>query len=89
MESGKKKVYIAKNAQAGLVDFQRAVAIAPGYYQIAACGSGQRDLAEKTFRKSIEVSGDKHGDADIGLGTAMLDKQIFPRVRRQSGAGSS
>jgi tetratricopeptide (TPR) repeat protein len=83
MESGKKKVYIDKDVQAGLVDFQRAVAIAPdyyeAYYQIALVGLilGQRDFAEKIFRKAIEVSGDKYGDADIGLGTAMLDKQDF------------
>ncbi len=83
MESGKKKVYTDKNAQAGLVDFRRAVAIAPGYYeayyQIALAGLllGQPDLAEKSFRKAIEVSGDKYGDADIGLGTAMLDKRDF------------
>jgi tetratricopeptide (TPR) repeat protein len=59
------------------------VAIAPGYYeayyQIALAGLllGQPDLAEKSFRKAIEVSGDKYGDADIGLGTAMLDKRDF------------
>jgi len=83
MESGKKKVYIDKNVHAGLLDFQRAVAIAPGYYeahyQIALAGLilDQRDLAEKSFRKAIEVSGDKYGDADIGLGTALLDKRDF------------
>jgi tetratricopeptide (TPR) repeat protein len=83
MESGKKKIYVDKNVQGGLVDFEQAVAIAPGYYeayyQIALAGLilGQRDLAEKSFRKSIEVSGDKYGDADIGLGTAMLDKRAF------------
>src|SRR6201993_4070370 len=42
MESGKKKVYTDKKVQAGLEDFQRAVAIAPGYYeahyQIALAG---------------------------------------------------
>ena len=83
MESGKKKVYTDKNAQAGVVDFQRAVAIAPGYYeayyQIALAGLilGQPDLAEKSFRKAIEVSGDKYGDAEIGLGTALLDNRDF------------
>jgi hypothetical protein len=66
MESGRKKVYVDKNVQAGLVDFQRAVAIAPGYYeahyQIALAGLllGQHDLAEKSFCKAIEVSGDKY-----------------------------
>jgi tetratricopeptide (TPR) repeat protein len=83
MESGKRKVYTDKNVQAGLEDFQRAVAVAPGYYEahyqiaLADLILGQRDLAEKSFRKAIEVSGDKYGDADIGLGTAMLDKRDF------------
>jgi tetratricopeptide (TPR) repeat protein len=83
MESGKKKVYKDKNVQGGLADFQQAVAIAPGYYeayyQIALAGLilGQRDLAEKSFRKAIDVSGDKYGEADIGLGTTMLDKRDF------------
>ena len=83
MESGKKKVYTDKSVQAGLADFQQAVAIAPAYYeayyQIALAGLllGQRDLAEKSFRKAIEVSGDTYGDANIGLGTALLDKRDF------------
>jgi tetratricopeptide (TPR) repeat protein len=83
MESGKKKVYAEKKVQAGLEDLRRAVAIAPGYYeayyQIALAGLilGQPDLAEKSFRKAIEVSGDKYADADIGLGTTMLDKRDF------------
>jgi tetratricopeptide (TPR) repeat protein len=84
MESGKKKVYTDKNVQAGLEDFRRAVAIAPGYYEahyqiaLADLVLGQRDLAEKSFRKAIEVSGDKYGDAEIGLGTALLDNRNFP-----------
>ena len=83
MESGKKKVYTDKNVQAGLEDFRQAVAIAPGYYEahyqiaLADLILGQRDLAEKSFRKAIEVSGDKYGDAYIGLGTGMLDKRDF------------
>jgi tetratricopeptide (TPR) repeat protein len=83
MESGTKKVYTDKKVQAGLEDFQRAVAIAPGYYEahyqiaLASLLLGQRDLAEKSFRKAIEVSGDKYGDAEIGLGTALLDKRNF------------
>jgi tetratricopeptide (TPR) repeat protein len=83
MESGKKKVFTDKNVPAGLADLRQAVAIAPdyyeAYYQIALAGLilGQRDLAEKTFRKAIEVSGDEYGDAEIGLGTVMLDNRDF------------
>jgi tetratricopeptide (TPR) repeat protein len=35
---------------------------------------GKPEDAEKSFRKSIEVSGDKYGEADVGLGKVLLDK---------------
>lgn len=38
---------------------------------------GRRDDAEKCFREAIKVSGDSYGEADIGLGTTMLDKGDF------------
>jgi hypothetical protein len=85
MESGKKKVYTDKNVQAGLADFRQAVAVAPDYYEayhqiaLADLILGQRDLAEKNFRKAIEVSGDEYGDAEIGLGTVMLDNRDFSK----------
>jgi tetratricopeptide (TPR) repeat protein len=83
MESGKKKLYQDKDSGGGLADFQRAIAIAPGYYEayyqvaMAYLTLGDRGEAEKSFRKSIEVSGDKYGEADVGLGTMMLDRRNF------------
>jgi Flp pilus assembly protein TadD len=83
MESGKKKLYTDKNMQGGLADFQGALLAAPGYYEahyqiaMAYLLLLLRDDAEKSFLKAIEVSGDSYGDADIGLGTTMLDKRDF------------
>jgi tetratricopeptide (TPR) repeat protein len=80
MESGKKKLYEEKNAAAGLADFQQAISLAPGYYEahyqlaMAYISLGNTGEAEKSFRKSVEVSGDKYGEAQVGLGTMMLDR---------------
>lgn len=80
LTSGKKKLYQEKDVQGGLKDFQGALSIAPGYYEayyqigMAYVGLGKSDEAEKNFRKCIEASGDKYGEADIGLGTLMLNR---------------
>jgi len=79
MESGRKKLR-DKDAQGALSDFQEAVSTAPDYYEahyqvaLAYLTIGKPDDAEKSFRKSIEVSGDKYGEADVGLGKVLLDK---------------
>jgi Tfp pilus assembly protein PilF len=84
MDSGKKKLYQQKDAQGGLDDFRQAVSEAPDYYEadyqigIADLALGKRDDAEKSFHKSIDVSGDKYSDADVGLGKIMLDKGDIP-----------
>jgi tetratricopeptide (TPR) repeat protein len=83
MESGKKKLYEGKNAAAGLADFQQAISLAPGYYEahyqlaMAYLSLENNGEAEKSFRKSIEVSGDKYGEAQVGLGTMMLNRGDF------------
>jgi tetratricopeptide (TPR) repeat protein len=88
MESGKKKLYQDKNAQAAIDDFQQAVAVAPDYYEahyqaaIACLILGDISSAEKSFRKSIDVSGDKYGEADIGLGKVLLDKGAAPDAEK-------
>jgi Tfp pilus assembly protein PilF len=80
LASGKKKLYADKNPRGGLQDFQQAVAAAPGYYEayceiaMAYLTIGQADEAEKSFRKSIELSRDTYGDADVGLGTMLIEK---------------
>jgi tetratricopeptide (TPR) repeat protein len=83
MESGKKKLYQDKDPGGGLADFQQALSVAPGYYEahyqvaMAYLTLGNPEEAEKSLRKSVEVSGDKYGAADVGLGTVMLDRGSF------------
>jgi Tfp pilus assembly protein PilF len=78
--SGKKKLYADKNARGGLADLQKAVLIAPSYYEahyqigMAHLTVGEAQEAEMSFRKSIEVSQDGYGDADVGLGTMLVEK---------------
>jgi tetratricopeptide (TPR) repeat protein len=77
-ESGKKKLYEDKNSPGALADFQQAISLAPGYYEahyqlaMAYLSLGNNAEAEKSFRKSIEVSGDKCGEAEVRLGTILL-----------------
>jgi len=88
MVSGKKKLYGEKNAQAGLAEFEKAVSIAPGYYEayyqmgMADVILSKHDDAERSFRKSIQLSSDTYGEADIALGTLMLDKGAFAEGER-------
>jgi Flp pilus assembly protein TadD len=88
MSAGKKKLYTDKNAQGALDDFQSAIAAAPGYYEayyqagMAYLSLGKRDDAETNFRKSIELSSDKYCEADVGLGTLMLDRRDFAQGER-------
>lgn len=80
MASGMKKIYQDKDPKGGLADLQQATEIAPGYYEayyqiaMAQLASNQVDDAEKSFRKSIEVSADKYGEAEVGLGALLLNK---------------
>jgi tetratricopeptide (TPR) repeat protein len=80
MDTGKKKLYGDKNAQGALQDFHQAVAAAPDYYEAyyqigkAYQTLNNRDEAEKSFRKSVDVSGDKYGEADVSVGSLMVDK---------------
>ncbi len=78
--SGKKKLYEEKNAKGGLEDFQQAVAAAPGFYEayyligMSYLTLQEQGDAEKSFRKSIELSGDKYAEAEVGLGALLLDE---------------
>lgn len=80
MESGKKKLYQDKNSAAGLDDFQQAISLAPAYYEahyqlaMAYLSLGNAAEAEKSFRTSIKVSGDKYGEANVRLGAILLDR---------------
>ena len=80
VDRGRKKLYAEKDAKGGLKDFEQAVSVAPSYYEayreiaVAQLGIGKADEAIKSFRKSIEVSNDSYGDADVGLGTLLVEK---------------
>jgi len=80
MDSGKKKLYTDKNALEALQDFQAAVAVAPAYYEayyqmaMAEVSLEKNEDAERDFGKSIESSSDKYGEAEIGLGTLLLNR---------------
>lgn len=77
--SGKRKFYLEKNPQSGLKDFQAAVAKAPQYYeayhQIGLAFLAMRNLAEaeKNLRRSVELSRSEYPDADIALGSLLVD----------------
>jgi len=78
--SGKKKVYVDKKPEAGLQDFRHAVTEAPSYYEayreiaMAYLTMGKAEEARESFRKAIELSHDTYGDADVGLGTLLVEK---------------
>jgi len=80
MDSGLKKLYRHKDAQAALVDFQQAVSVAPTYYEavcqlaMAQLTLGNQAEAEFSFRKAIELSGDNYAEAHVGLGAVLLDR---------------
>lgn len=80
VSSAQKKLYTDKSPQAALTDLQQAVSIAPGYYEayremgMAYLTMGKNDEAQASFRKSIEVSGDRYGEAEVYLGTLLVEK---------------
>jgi len=88
MASGKKKLYKDKDAAGGLADFHQAISTAPDYYEahyeaaMAYLTLGNRGEAEKSLRKSIEVSADKYGEAEVGLGTVMVDKGDYASAEK-------
>lgn len=78
--AGKVKFYKDKNVMGGLTDLQQAASSAPGYYEayyelgMAYFVMEKQDDAEQSFVKAIELSGDKYGDAEVGLGAVMMNK---------------
>jgi len=88
LASGEKKLYSDNNPKAGLVDFQQAVSVAPTFYEVyyqigmAYLTLGTRDEAEKSFRKSIEVSNDKYGEPVIGLASLLIDTGDLPQSEK-------
>jgi tetratricopeptide (TPR) repeat protein len=80
MAAGKKKLEQDKDAAGALENFQKAVSDAPDYYEayyqigMAYLALDKRNDCEVNFRKSIELSNDKYSEAEVGLGTLMLDR---------------
>jgi len=79
-EEGKRKLYEEKDAQAALKRFQVAASAAPQFYEahfqmgVAYLNLGNRNAAEMSERKAIELSGDTYAEADFVLGSILLDQ---------------
>ncbi|MGB2625853.1 MAG: tetratricopeptide repeat protein [Candidatus Acidiferrum sp.] len=78
--SGKRKLYQDRDLAGALSDFERAISIAPGYYEarynagMAYWAMARLTEAENSFRRSAEISGDKFGEADVCIGAILLDQ---------------
>jgi tetratricopeptide (TPR) repeat protein len=78
--SGMKKLYGDKNGLGGLGDFQKALQKAPSFYEaqfqigMAQLKLGRAEEAEASFRKSVEMSGDKYFQANLALSLICFDK---------------
>ena len=82
--SGKKKLYLGKNATGAVADFQSAIGKAPEYYEayfeegVAYLSLQDPASAEKLFRKSVEMSDEKYAEADMALGALLLEHHQLP-----------
>jgi tetratricopeptide (TPR) repeat protein len=80
LASGKKKLYSDKNGEAALRDFQSAIKTSPSFYEayylagMAYLALQNSAEAEKHFRKSVNLSQKKYADADIALGSLLLQR---------------
>jgi len=80
LDSGRRKLHTDKDAQGALRDFESAIKQAPDFYE-AYYETGMAYLAlqnpveaEKQFRESVEVSQKGYADANIALGTILLQR---------------
>jgi len=93
LASGRKKLNVDKNPQSALVDFQSAISKAPAYYEalyqagLAYLAMQNSAEAEKSFRKSLELSRQKFPDAAIALGTLEIQRGEIPRGEELLRAG--
>ena len=80
LDSGKKKLYSEKNGEAALRDFQSAIKTSPNFYEayylagMAYLALQNSAEAEKYFRTSVDLSQKKYADADIALGSLLLQR---------------
>lgn len=87
--TGMKKLYGDKNGLGGLGDFQKALQKAPSFYEaqfqigMAQLKLGRGEEAEASFRKSVEMSGDKYFQANLALSLICFDKGDLDASRAQ------
>jgi len=80
LRSGTRKLYQEKNPQAALPDIQKALSLAPTYYEalyhlaVAQLTLGNSSTAESSLRKSITLSDNKYPESCIALGALLLDQ---------------
>jgi tetratricopeptide (TPR) repeat protein len=78
--AAKRKMWSDKNLEAGIADLRQVVSATPDYYEaycelgLAYLMMGKTTDAEANFRKSLEISGGIYGDADVGLGSTLINK---------------
>ena len=80
LASGRKKLYREKNPQGALDDFLHAQKKAPGFYEVdyeigmAYLQMGEKEKARSQFAKAISLSKDNYGEAQVALGTLLVDE---------------
>ena len=80
LAAAKKKMWVDKNLEGGIAEVRQVVAAAPNYYEayceigLAYLMMGKTADAEENFRKSLDISGGKYGDAEVGLGSTLINK---------------
>lgn len=93
--AGEQKLYAEKNPRGSLDYFLRATDQAPDYYEahydlgLAFLALGESVKAETSFRKALEVSSGKFGDACIALGALLADQGKVPEAERTLRQGVS
>jgi tetratricopeptide (TPR) repeat protein len=80
LASGRKKLYHEKNPQGALEDFLHAQEKAPHSYELdyeigmAYLQMGEKQNARDQFVKAISLSKDSYGEAEVALGTVLVDE---------------
>ena len=80
LAAGRKKLYHEKNPHGALDDFRHAQEKAPGFYELdyeigmAYLDLGEKEKARDRFVKAISLSKDNYGEAQVALGTVLVDE---------------
>jgi tetratricopeptide (TPR) repeat protein len=80
LASGRKKLYHEKNPQGALEDFLHAQEKAPHSYELdyeigmAYLELGEKEKARSRFVKAISLSKDDYGEAEVALGTVLVEE---------------